>query len=335
MELVEQIIKEWKQNKAKPIYWLDGEEDYYIDLLTNYAEDHLLTAQEAEFNKDVFYGKDTTVGQIISSCRQFPMFAEKRLVLIKEAQQLSKLDDLKLYVEQPVPSTILIVAHKQKKLDGKTSLAKLLQKKATVLTTKALYENQLPQFAQQIITQKGFTIAPKALHILVNNIGNNLNRIANEINKLCINITHKKNIDENDVETYVGVSKEYNVFAFQEAVGKKELPRMLAMIQYFEANPKAAPMELVLSILYGFFGKVFAFADVAQMPDSAIASQLKVNPYFVKDYKMAYQKYGAKGVEKAILLLHQYSCKNLGIGAAATNDSALLKELCVKLMLCN
>jgi DNA polymerase III subunit delta len=334
MEAVNNIIKEWKNKQFKSIYWLDGEEEFYIDQLTNYAEDHILTTEEASFNKDVFYGKDATVSAIIGACRQYPMFAEKRLVIVKEAQQLAKIEELKLYVENQSPTTILVIAHKEKKLDGKTSLAKMLGRQAVVVTTKKLYENQIAAFAQNIVKESQHNIQPKALQILVNSIGNNLSRLYNEVEKLCINVPKNTEITAGHIETFIGVSKEYNTIAFQDAVAKKDYKTMLTIINYFDANPKAAPMVLVMALLHSFFSKLFIITDYRNAPDATLASVLKVSPYFVKDYTAAYAKYGPNGVEQALLLLHNYSCKNVGIGATNPKDAQLLKELCAKLMLC-
>jgi DNA polymerase III subunit delta len=334
MELVNNILKDWKQKNYKPVYWFDGEEEYFIDQLIDYAESNILTEEEAQFNKDIFYGKDANMANIINACRQYPMFAEKRLVIVKEAQQLSKLDDLKVYLEKQNPNTILIFAHKEKKLDGKTSIAKLLNKQATVVSTKKIYDNQIATFATNLISATKHSIEPKALQILVNSIGNNLTRLSNEINKLCINIASNVTITADHIETFIGVSKAYNTFAFQDAVGKKDYKTMLTIINYFDANPKAAPMVLVMALLQSFFSKLFIMADLKGQADSQIASVLKIHPFTVKDYNIAFNKYGQNGVEQALLLLNQYSGKNVGIGANNTKDAELLKELCAKLMLC-
>ncbi len=334
MDLVKKILKSWESKQFACIYWLDGEEDYYIDVLVDYAEHKILTNEAASFNKDVFYGKDSSVQNIINACRQFPLNVEKRLVIVKEAQQLPKLEDLKLYVENPAPFTILVVAHKEKKLLGTTSLAKLLAKKAEVVSTKKLYDNQLEVFAQDLIKNLGYTIHPQALYILVSNIGNQLSRLANEIEKLCINVNQATQITPQHVETFIGVSKEYNAFAFQQAVGNKDLKTMLTIVDYFEANPKAGPIELIMVLLYGYFSKLYILYDIIGTDERTIAAQLKVNPYFVKDYLQSYKQYGAKGIEEALLLLLHYSRKNMGIGATNVKDAELLKELCVKLMLC-
>jgi DNA polymerase III subunit delta len=334
MDLVKNILKKWESRQFACIYWLEGEEDYYIDVLVDYAENKILTNEQASFNKDVFYGKDSSIQNIISACRQYPINTEKRLVIVKEAQHLPKLEDLKLYVENPVPSTILIVAHKEKKLLGTTSLAKTLTKKAEVVSTKKMYDNQLEAFAQDLVQKLGYSIHPQALSILVSNIGNQLSRLANEIEKLCINIKGGTQITAQHVETFIGVSKEYNSFAFQQAVGGKNLKSMLTMVDYFDANPKAAPIELILILLYGYFSKLYILHDFIGTDERNIAAQLKVNPYFVKDYLHSYKLYSAKGIDEALLLIGSYSRKNMGIGASNVKDAELLKELCVKLMLC-
>lgn len=331
--MIEPILNDWKKNKFKPVYWLEGEEEYYIDKLVNYAEHYILSEAEAGFNLRILYGKDTTWADVINACRQYPMFSDKQVVLLKEAQRMKDIEKLEPYITAPLASTIFIVACKEKKIDARTKFAKLLKQKAEVLTTKKLYENQLPDWTHNLILSKGLTISPKALTLLVDHIGNDLSRIENEIEKVQVNLGSRNNISEDDIEKYVGISKEYNVFELQDAFGKKDMPRAIRIIQYFESNPKAAPLQMTLPSLYGFFSKVYMIFGVAAKDDKSIAAAVGVSPWFVKDYIAASRKYGNDGIERALLLLHKYNLKSVGVGDSGTEDASLLKELAAKVMM--
>ena len=253
----EKILTDWKKNKFKPVYWFEGEEEYYIDQLVDVAEHHILTEAESGFNLSVFYGKDASWADVVNACMRYPMFGDKQVVILKEAQQMKELDKLEAYIEKPLTSTIFVVAHKEKKVDGRSKLARLLKEKGEVLTTKKMYDNELPAWTQEFIENKGYQPTQKAIHLLVDHIGNDLSRIANEIDKVILNLGKRTTITEDDIEAFVGISKEYNVFELQNAVGKKNLLKALQIVQYFESNPKAAPIQLVLPSLYSYFSKVF------------------------------------------------------------------------------
>jgi DNA polymerase III subunit delta len=328
----EKIIGEWKKGKFKPFYWLEGEEPYFIDMAMDYAEHKILSDSEAEFNRTIFYGRDADWSAVVNACRRYPMFSEKQVVLLKEAQHLRDVEKLEGYFENPLASTILVISYKEKKLDARTKFAKNMAKLGEVLTTKKMYDNQLPEWCLNMIQQKGYSIDQKALTVLVDHIGNDLSRLANEIDKLTINLQNRNNITADDIEQYVGVSKEFNVFELQDALGKKDMPKALRIIQYFEGNPKAAPIQLVLPSLYSFFSKVYALAAMGGADDRTAAAAIGVNPFFMKDYKQAVSNYGFAGAEKSLLLLHEYNLKSIGIHASYTADAALMKEMLVKLM---
>jgi DNA polymerase III subunit delta len=328
----EKIIADWKKKNFKPIYWLEGEEPYHIDKVVDYAEHNILSESEASFNLTVFYGRDADWAAVVNACRRYPMFAERQVVLLKEAQQMKDIDKLEGYIDNPLTSTIFVVSYKDKKVDARTKFAKLLKQKGELLTTKKLYDNQLPQWAGEMVENHGLTINQKALALLVDHIGNDLSRIQNEIEKLAVNLGNRKNITEDDIEKYIGVSKEFNVFELQDALGKKNLPKAIRIIQYFASNPKAAPIQLILPSLYGFFSKVYMIFGAGSNDEKMIASALGVNPFFVKDYLAAAKNYGERGVEKTLLLLHHYNLRSIGVHDAGTEDADLMKELVVKMM---
>jgi DNA polymerase III subunit delta len=326
------IISQWQKRIFKPVYWLEGEEEYFIDKVVDWAENNILSDTEKSFNLTIFYGKDADWAAVINACRRYPMFSDKQVVLLKEAQQMRDIEKLEPYIDNPLQSTIFVVSYKEKKVDGRTKLAKLLKEKGEVLTTKKLYDNQLPDWTEELIRGKGLTITQKALMLLVDHIGNDLTRLDNEIDKITINLGQRKSISEDDIENYVGVSKDFNVFEFQTAVASRDLPKAMRIIQYFEANPKAAPIQYILPSLYGFFSKVFMIYGLNSRDEKTVAGSLGVNPFFVRDYLKATQVYSYPDVEKAILLLGDYNLRSIGINDAGTPDASLLKEMVVKMI---
>lgn len=329
---VEKIIADWKKQSFKPVYWLEGDEEYFIDKAIHYAEHHILPENEASFNLSIFYGRDASWADVINACRRYPMFAERQVVLLKEAQQMREIEKLEAYVENPSLTTVFVVSYKNKKVDGRTRLAKVLKEKGVLLSTKKLYDNQLPEWTSELISARGLSISPKGLALLVDHIGNDLTRIENELEKITVNLGKRKSITEEDIEEFVGVSKEFNVFELQTAFARKDLAKAIRIIQYFEANPKAGPIQLILPSLYGFFSKVFMVFGAGSLDEKGIAASIGVSPFFVKDYIQTSKTYSYTDVETALLLLHQYNLRSLGVNDGGTEDASLLKELVVKLM---
>ncbi|BAV05677.1 DNA polymerase III subunit delta [Filimonas lacunae] len=329
----EKIISEWKKGQFKPVYWLEGDEPYFIDQVVNYAEHHILNESEAGFNLTVFYGRDADWASIVNACRRYPMFAERQVVLLKEAQQMRDVEKLEAYIDNPQPTTIFVVSYKEKKVDARTKFAKALKQKGEMLTTKKMYDNQLPDWVNQMVQRHQLGITQKALLLLVDHIGNDLSRLQNEVEKIAVNLNGRKEITEEDIETFVGISKEFNVFELQDAVVKKDLPKAIRIIKYFEANPKAAPIQMILPALYNFFSKVFMVFALPSKDERSVAAGLGVNPFFAKDYLTASRNYDFRGTEKVLLLLHAYNLRSIGIDDAGTSDADLLKELLVKMMM--
>jgi DNA polymerase-3 subunit delta len=327
----EKIIAEWQKKQFKPVYWLEGEEEYYIDKIVDFAEHKILSESEASFNLSIFYGRDASWADIINACRRYPMFAERQVVLLKEAQQMRDVEKLEAYVENPLNSTVFVVSYKHKKVDGRTKFAKLLKERGALISTKKMYDNQLPEWTQELIQSKGLAISPKGLAVLVDHIGNDLTRIENEIEKISVNLGKRKTITEEDIEEFVGVSKEFNVFELQSALAKKDVAKAIRIIQYFEANPKAAPIQLILPSLYGFFSKVFMVYGANTTDEKAIATAIGVNPFFSKDYIHAAKVYTYQQVENVLLLLHTYNLRSIGVNDVGTEDGSLLKEMVIKM----
>jgi len=329
---VEKIINQWKKKSFEPVYWLEGEEEYYIDKVIDYAEHHILSESEAAFNLSVFYGKDANWADIINACRRYPMFAERQVVILKEAQQMKDAEKLEAYVENPLHSTVFVVSYKDKKLDARKKFTKLLKEKGVLITTKKIYDKQLPEWTRELLESKGLSISQKGLALLVDHIGNDLTRIENEIDKIVINLSKRTNITEEDIEDYIGVSKDFNVFELQSAIASKNLSKAIQIVQYFESNPKAGPIQLILPSLYSFFSKVFMVFGASSQDEKTVAAAIGVSPWFIKDYMQAARLYNYPGVEKILLLLHQYNLRSVGVHDTGTEDASLLKEMMAKMM---
>ena len=330
---VEKIIGSWKKKVFKPVYWLEGEEEYYIDQVIDFAEHHLLPEAEAEFNLTVFYGKDADWAAVINACRRYPMFAEKQVVVLKEAQHMKDIDKLEGYIASPLATTIFVVGYKAKGVDKRTKLYKILQTNAEVLTTKKIAEGKMQEWIIELAKSKGYTIQPKSASLLEEHTGNDLSRIANEIDKLSVNLQNKKTIDDDDIEKFIGISKEYNVFELQAAIAKKDLAKSIKIINYFDANPKAAAIQMVLPALYAYFSKIYAVYGMNDKSDAALKPLFYFNPVSLAQAKDAMKNYGYGGIEKMLLLLHHYDLKSKGVGDSGTPGSMLMKEMVVKIML--
>ncbi|MBU3715008.1 MAG: DNA polymerase III subunit delta [Ferruginibacter sp.] len=328
---VQKILGDWKKKQYKPVYWIYGEEDYFIDVLADYAEKNILNESEASFNLTVFYGKDAEWTAVINACKRYPMFAEKQVVLLREAQLMNAIEKLESYVEEPLGSTIFIIAYKGKGLDKRTKLHKLLEKNADVFHSQKIREDKIHDWIITHVKEKGYAIGSKAAILLEEHLGNDLSRIDNEISKISVNLKEKKSIDEDDVEKYVGISKEYNIFELQAAIAFKDLAKAIKIISYFESNPKSAPIQLALPSLYAFFSKVYTVFGLADRTESALKPVFFYNPSALKQGMAAVKNFGFPGVEKIILLLNQYNLKSVGINDGGTEGASLLREMVVKI----
>lgn len=242
------------------------------------------------------------------------------------------IEKLEAYVEKPLSSTLLFVSYKGKKVDGRTKLAKVLKDKGVVLTTKKLYDNELPDWTSKAVKAKGYSITNKALSLLIDHIGNDLSRISNEIDKIILNLQVRKEINEDDIENYVGISKEYNVFELQDALAKKDLYKAIRIAQYFESNPKAGPLQLIFPSIHSFFSKIQLIHTTQASNEKALAVQIGVPEWKIRDYFQAAQRYSLQSAEKNMIILHQYNLKSIGINDSGTEDALLLKDMLVKMI---
>ena len=328
----EKIISEWRKKNFKSLYWLEGEEEYYIDMLMDHAEKKILDESEAGFNLTVFYGKDADWTAVVNACRRYPMFAERQVVLLKEAQQMRDLEKLEVYFENPLRSTVFVAGYKGDTLDKRKKLYKLLKQSAEIFHSEKIRDYKLAEWISQFIQSKGYSISSKAVSLLEEHIGNDLNRIVNEIEKLELNVKGKKEITEDDIERFIGISKEYNVFELQAAIARKDLARAIKIIAYFESNPKAGPIQMVLPALYASFSKICTVFGMADKSEAALRPHFYNNPVAVRNALDTIQRYGYDGIERIILLLHHYNLKGVGIGDTGTTDASLMKEMVVKMV---
>ena len=327
------IINNWKKNIFKPVYFLQGEEEYYTDKVIDYAEANLLPAEEASFNLTIFYGRDAEKADVENACKRYPMFAEKQVVIIKEAQFMKELDKLEAYVMQPLESTILIIGYKAKSVDKRSKFYKTLAKHAELITFEKIREDKLQAWINELVKEKGLSISNKASVLMEQHIGNDLSRIANEIDKLTINLGAKKSIDVDDIENYIGISKEYNVFELAKAIAYKDFTKAFTMVQYFENNPKAVPIQMALPALYSNFSRVYAAFGAVSNSDAALKPIFYNNYYSLEQGKVMMKNYGLQGVEQILLLLHQYNLKSIGIGEGSNNKETIWREMLAKMML--
>lgn len=328
----EQILTDLKNRIYRPIYLLSGEEPYYINEISDYIEKYILDDTEKEFNQTVMYGKDVDIPTIINNAKRFPMMANYQVLIVKEAQDLDKIEDLAPYLDNIQPSTILVLCYKYKKVDGRTSFKKNIEKKGIFFESKKLYDNQLPDWITNFLKQKNYNITPNATKLLADYLGNDLQKIVNEINKLIINVPAQTAITPDIIEENIGISKDFNVFELQKALGSKNIIKSNQIINYFAANPKENPLVKVIIILYPFFNKILTYQQLSDKSQKNAASVLGVSPFFIKDFEEASKKYSIEKLFQIISILHEYDMKSKGVENASTSDGDLMKELIYKIL---
>ena len=309
-----------------------GEEEFYIDNITNLFIEDVLTDEEKQFNLNILYGKETSVDQIISICKKYPLMSKYQIVLVKEAQDLSRtFDGLIDYFKKPLESTILIINYKHKSIDKRKSSFKELKKNAKVFESKKLYDNQVQNWISDTVNSAGFSIDRKSVSLINEHLGNSLSKISNEIDKLLEIKKKEKIIELDDIEKYIGISKEFNNFELRKALGEKNYNKAFQIAQYFSENPNANPIVVTISIIFDFFNKLLIFHSNIELNDTKIASLLGINPFFIKEYKTASTNYDLKQVVRIISILRDYDMFSKGVGVKKA-DSSLLKEMVVKII---
>jgi DNA polymerase-3 subunit delta len=329
----EEIISDLKKRIFKPVYFFAGEEPYYIDLLTDYIENNVLNEAERSFNQVVYYGEDITIPAIIEQSRRFPMMASHQVVIIKEAQTLKKIDDLVIYVEKPLQSTILVINYKYKSVDKRTKLYKVLEKHAVYFESARLRDYQVPAWIEKYLMTRGIKIDPAASAMLTEYLGTDLHKIVNELDKLIITMEGGKPfITTSLIEKNIGISKEFNNFELQKAVGEKNVLKANMIVHYFANNSKDNPITLSIASLFSFFSKLLIYHYLPDKSKNNVAAFLKINPYFVKDYELSASKYNISKTVQSISLLRTYDMKSKGYGDLSSEPGDLLKELIFKIL---
>jgi DNA polymerase III subunit delta len=328
----EEILKDIRNRILYPVYFLMGEETFYIDVISDYIEDNVLTDEEKEFNLSILYGKETDVQSIISTAKRFPMMASHHLVIVKEAQNLRDIEDLGTYVQNPLKSTILVVCYKYKSLDRRRKLLKDLEKTGLVFEGKKLYDNQVPDWISDYVKRKGYRIGPKAIQMLADHLGSDLGKIVNELGKVFINLKKGDEISIPVIEENIGISKDFNIFEFQQALGEKDRLKAYQIVRYFADNPKANPLVVTLGVVYQFFAKILIFHGLRDKSRINVASALSINPFFVPGYQSAARNYSPEKIIRIFSFLREYDMKSKGVDNVTASDGELLKELTYKIL---
>lgn len=334
MDEVKALVEDLKKGQIKPIYFLMGEEAYYIDKISDFIEDNLLDEAEKGFNQMVLYGRDVTIDDIVSNAKRYPMMAERQVVIVKEAQDLSRtIEKLASYAENPQSTTVLVINYKYKKIDKRKALYKAINKNGSVVfESKKLYDNQVPDWIRRVLKGQGYDISPKAAQMLVEFLGTDLSNVNNELNKLKIVLPKGTQITPEHIEENIGISKDYNNFELRKAVGARDIVKAQRIAKYFGDNPKDNPMVVTVALLFNFFSQLLHLHGMTDKNPRSVASALRVNPYFVNEYIIAARNYPMKKVSATIALLREFDVKGKGVGANAVPQGDLLKELLVRIM---
>jgi DNA polymerase-3 subunit delta len=332
MNEIRNIVSDIKNGNIKPIYFLMGDEPYYIDKISDYIEKNILDEADKGFNQQVMYGRDSTIEDIVSAAKRYPMMAERQVLIVKEAQDLSKnIEKLVSYAENPQPTTVLVLNYKYKKLDKRKRLHKAIAKFGLIYESKKLYENQVSDWIRRVLSGKKYQIEPKASQMLVEFLGTDLSKISNELDKLMIILPKDTVINDKHIEDNIGISKDFNNFELRKAVGEKNILKANRIINYFSENPKNNPTVMTISLLNNFFTQLLLFHGLQDKSKSSVARALGVNPYFVDEYFLAGRNYPMRKVSQVISFLRDADVKSKGVGANQTQED-ILKELLFKIL---
>jgi DNA polymerase-3 subunit delta len=330
----ENILLDLKNRIYSPVYFLYGEESYFIDMISDFVEKNVLSELEKEFNQTIIYGKDIDIPTLASYARRFPMMSNYQVIIVKEAQDLNKLEELEPYIINPMESTLLVLCYKYEKIDRRKTLFKSIEKKGILFESARLYDNKIPDWIGEYVRKRNYSISTKACFLLAEFLGNDISKIVNEISKLIINIPEKQEITEEYVEKNIGISKDYNIFELQKALGKKEVLKANQIINYFAANPRDNPLVKVIPLLFSYFSKILIYHHLRDKSRNNVAAALSINPFFVMDYQQAAANYTSGKLTSIISLLREYDLKAKGVDSSGTSfpDGELLKELIFRIL---
>ncbi|BDC98962.1 DNA polymerase III subunit delta [Persicobacter psychrovividus] len=329
----EDVLKELRKNQYAPVYFLQGDEPYFIDQISDFIENNALQEHERSFNQVILYGKDITIKDLLSQARRFPMMAERQVVIVKEAQSLAGLNNKEAveplihYLKQVVPTTILVFNFKGKNLDKRLALYKAMDAHGIIVEAKKMYDNQLPAWVKNYVRTLKCSINDESSFLLTEHIGNDLDRLTNEIDKIRTNFNGPFEITPDLIEQYVGISKEYNVFEFQKALASRNVLKANKIAQYFAANPKDHPLIPIIAILFGFFSKLLIASRQKDQSEAGLARVLKLPPFVVREYKQALHQYPIRQLMSCIHTLHQADLQSKGVDAGQKDERAILTEL--------
>jgi DNA polymerase-3 subunit delta len=332
LDEVKQLVTDINNGNIKPIYFLMGEEPYYIDKISDFIEDNVLSDEEKGFNQVVLYGRDITIDDIVENAKRYPMMSERQVVIVKEAQDLSRtIEKLESYAKNPQLSTVLVINYKYKKIDKRKNLYKAVNKIGVVYESKKLYENQVADWIRRVLSAKKYSISPKASQMLVEFLGTDLSKINNELEKLQIIIPKEAQITPELIEENIGISKDFNNFELRKAIGERNVLKANQIIKYFAENPKDNPIVVTVALLFNFFTQLLQYHGLADKSPRNVASVLKINPYFVKEYVLAAKNFPMRKVSSVISVLREFDLKSKGVESNAVPQGDLLKELLYKI----
>lgn len=335
------MMADLKAKKYYPIYFLMGEEDYFIDEVTDYIAKNVLKEEERDFNQSIFYGNDITLPNIIVETRQYPMIAERRVIIVKEAQNVKGIDGSDSdkesawlnYATNPIPTTILVIAYRARPIDKRKKLYKSLEKNGAILESSRLYESKMPEWIISYVKSKGYDIQTAAAQILVSHLGNDLSKVTNGLSKLMTLLPEGTAINSQHIEDNIGISKEYNIFELNKAIGLRDTTKAFTIVAHFAKNPKNNPLPLVIRQLFNYFLKILMIhTTYRSLGRQELANALSINAYFISEYIEAARNYPKAKVEKIISYLRHYDAYSKGVNDSGTEDGELMKELITLIM---
>lgn len=331
--LSDKIIQEIREGKLKNVYFLCGQEPYFIDKISNFIQENALPEEQKAFNQMVVYAKDFSLENVLIRAEAYPMIGDKNLIIVKEAGEYSrKIEKLKTYFKNIQAQTILVFNYKYKDLPQPKTFEKLLKDIGILFESKKIYENKMPAFIEDIVQKNNYKIQTKAVQMLIESTGTNLNSTQNELQKLFDLLPKNSEITATEIEQYVGINKDFNIFELQKAIGTKNIVKCYQIIQYFSKNAKQNPIQVTISMLYNYFSNVFLYHSLNDKTQGNVAKKLKINPFFVKDYAAAARFYPIKKTTQIIDYLLVADKNSKGMGAPNISDADIQKELLFKIL---